>query len=56
MRAVHSRLQAECGGMKRTMLEAVATNAVVTTQDVMRYVSATLLCATQEAKVPYLPL
>ena len=49
--AVSSRLQAELGGMKRTMLEAVATNAVVTAADVKRYASATLLAATQDFQV-----
>ncbi|KAK9789551.1 hypothetical protein WJX73_010627 [Symbiochloris irregularis] len=47
MAALGSRLQHDLGGMKRTMLEAVATGAVVTPDDVHRYASATLLAATQ---------
>lgn len=51
MAALGSRLQADLGGMKRTMLEAVATGAVVTPDDVHRYASATLLAATQNFQV-----
>lgn len=46
-----SRLQAECGGMKRTMLEAVGTCAVVSPADVKRYASSTLLAATHDFPV-----
>ena len=56
--AVSSRLQVEREGMKRTMLEAVATGAVVTAADVRRYASATLLAATEKDDVrlpPSLP-